>query len=149
MKIFFLLIGVWVINTLQAQIVVKAERNPAWKKIYRGEATKINDLVNTKLDVKFDFDKSWMYGKEWLTLKPHFYPTDSLNLDAKGMTINEIAMFNNGEKTLLKYSYDSTNLRIDLGRSYKNNENYTIYIDYISRPDEYKGEGSAAITEAK
>jgi aminopeptidase N len=149
MRKYLLIIGLCIVSAAQAQVTVKAERNPAWKKIYRGEATKINDLVNTKLDVRFDFDKAWMYGKEWLTLKPHFYPTDSLRLDAKGMAINEVAMFNNGKKTPLKYTYDSLNLRITLDRTYKNNEKYTIYIDYISRPNEYKGEGSAAITEAK
>ena len=31
-------------------------------------------------------------AKEWLTLKPHFYPTDSLSLDAKGMEIKEVAL---------------------------------------------------------
>jgi aminopeptidase N len=149
MKGLLMLIGICLATTLQSQVVVKAERNPVWKKIYRAEATKINDLVNTKLDVRFDFNKAWMYGKEWLTLKPHFYPTDSLSLDAKGMAINEVAIVANGKKTPLKYDYDSSNLRITLDRTYKNSENYTIYIDYISRPDEYKGEGSFAITEAK
>ena len=62
-------------------------KDEAWKKIYRTTATKINDLVHTKADVKFDFSKSWLYGKAWLTLHPHFYATDSLCLDAKGMTI--------------------------------------------------------------
>ena len=33
-----------------------------------------------------------LYGKAWITLKPHFYPTDSLSLDAKGMDINEVAI---------------------------------------------------------
>ncbi len=42
----------------------------------------------TKLDVKFDYDKAWLYGKAWLTLRPHFYPTDSLLLDAKRTTQN-------------------------------------------------------------
>jgi len=149
MKKYLVIAGLYIVSAANAQVTVKAEINPAWKKIYRAEATKINDLVHTKLDVRFDFDKAWMYGKEWLTLKPHFYPTDSLNLDAKGMAINEIALWNNGKKIPLKYSYDSLNLRITLDRTYKNNENYTIYIDYISRPDEYKGQGSAAITEAK
>src|SRR6476469_8525478 len=149
MKKYLVIAGLYSVSAANAQVTVKAEINPAWKKIYRAEATKINDLVHTKLDVRFDFDKAWMYGKEWLTLKPHFYPTDSLNLDAKGMAINEIALWNNGKKIPLKYSYDSLNLRMTLDRTYKNNENYTIYIDYISRPDEYKGQGSAAITEAK
>ncbi|HSN61972.1 MAG TPA: hypothetical protein VLR49_13625 [Ferruginibacter sp.] len=46
----------------------------SWKKVYRESNPKINNLVHTKLDVKFDYDKSYLYGKEWLTLKPHFYP---------------------------------------------------------------------------
>ena len=107
-----------------------------WEKIYRGSATKINDLVHTRLDVKFDYNKAWMYGKEWITLHPHFYSTDSLNLDAKGLTINEISLIKSGKNIPLKYSYDSSNLFITLDRTYKANENYIIYIDYISRPDE-------------
>src|SRR5258706_8501082 len=80
-------------------------KDTSWKKIYRAEATKINDLVNTKLDVRFDYSKSYMYGKEWLTLHPHFYPTDSLTLDAKGMNINEVSIVSNGKKTPLQYKY--------------------------------------------
>ena len=52
----------------------------------------INDLVHTKLDVNFDYDKSYLNGKAWLTLKPHFYPTDSLTLDAKGMDIKTVSL---------------------------------------------------------
>ena len=121
----------------------------SWKHIYRAEATKINDLVNTKLDVKFDYSKSYMYGKEWLTVHPHFYPTDSLTLDAKGMNINEVSLFVNGKKTPLKYTYDSMFLRINLNKTYKANEDYTVYIDYVSKPDEWNEGGSAAIAGAK
>jgi len=58
------------------------DKDDSWKKVYRATATKLNDLVDTRLDVKFDYDKSYLYGKAWVTLKPHFYPTDSLALDA-------------------------------------------------------------------
>ncbi len=120
-----------------------------WTKIYRASATKINDLVDTKLDVKFDYDKQWMYGKEWVTLHPHFYPTDSLTLDAKSMDIKEVAMLKSGKKTTLSYTYDSSQLFIKLGKTYQRTENYTIYIDYISRPNLVKSNGSAAITDNK
>ena len=66
-----------------------------------------------------------MYGKAWITLHPHFYATDSLNLDAKGMNINEVSIVKAGKKIPLKYYYDSMNLRITLDRTYKANENYT------------------------
>ncbi|MGN6249926.1 MAG: M1 family aminopeptidase, partial [Ginsengibacter sp.] len=119
------------------------------KHIYRASYPRINDLVHTKLAVKFDYAKQWMYGQEWVTLKPHFYPTDSLTLDAKGMTINQIAVIQGKTKKPLKYSYDSMKLNITLDKTYKGGEQYTIYIDYISKPNDLKLPGSAAITDAK
>src|SRR5690242_11452022 len=125
------------------------QADTAWKHIYRASYPRINDLVHTKLAVKFDYAKQWMYGQEWVTLKPHFYPTDSLTLDAKGMTINEIAVVKGNSKKPLKYSYDSMQLNITLDKTYKGGEPYTIYINYISKPNDLKLPGSAAITDAK
>ena len=125
------------------------KKNEAWKDIYRATPAKINDLVNTKLEVSFDLSKSWMYGKVWITLKPHFYPTDSLNLDAKSMSFNEVSMIKAGKHIPLKYSYDSLNLRITLDKTYKGGENYTLYIDYIAKPDDINSKGSMAISGAK
>jgi aminopeptidase N len=124
-------------------------KDTSWKNIYRGTNPKINDLVHTKLDVRFDYAKAWMYGKEWLTLKPHFYATDSLTLDAKGMDIKEIAIMKGASKLPLKYTYDGWQLRITLDKTYKGGENYSIYIDYTSKPNEVKAKGSAAISDAK
>jgi len=119
-------------------------------KIYRATPTKINDLVNTKLAVSFDYKKCYLYGKEWVTLKPHFYPTDSLRLDAKGMDIKTIAIIQNGKNIPLKYIYeDSLSLNIKLNKTYQSNESYTIYIDYTSKPNQLKVKGSAAINDAK
>ncbi|MGN6601822.1 MAG: M1 family aminopeptidase [Ginsengibacter sp.] len=125
------------------------QADTAWKHIYRASYPRINDLVHTKLAVKFDYAKQWMYGQEWVTLKPHFYPTDSLTLDAKGMTINQIAVIQGKTKKPLEYSYDSMKLNIKLDKTYKGGEQYTIYIDYISKPNVLKLPGSAAITDAK
>src|ERR1017187_9691126 len=58
--------------------------------VYHPSETKINDLVHTKLEVKFDWEKQQLNGKATITLHPHFYPTDSLTLDAKGMDIHEV-----------------------------------------------------------
>jgi aminopeptidase N len=150
MKRYCFLIGLFAAQLLSAQeVVVKASKDNTWRKIYRSEATKVNDLVHTKLDVRFDYANAWMYGKEWLTLRPHFYPTDSLSLDAKGMKINEVAMIIGTKKSSLKYTYDNQTLKIILDKTYKGGENYTIYINYISKPDEVKVEGSLAINDAK
>lgn len=121
----------------------------AWMSVYRASETKVNNLVHTKLDVRFDYAKAEMPGKAWITLTPHFYPTDSLRLDAKGMQINRVALMNGSNMANLTYRYDSANLFISLPRTYRQGERYTVYIDYVSRPNLYKGAGSVAITDAK
>jgi aminopeptidase N len=66
------------------------------------------------------------------------------------MDIKAVALVNGDQQTPLKYSYaDAANLRINLGKTFKPGEQYTVYIDYVSKPDELKVKGSAAITDAK
>src|SRR6478609_4715959 len=101
-KSLFVLILLTTCQLVNAQ-VEESSADTSWKQVYRGTYPKINDLVHTKLDVKFDYDKAWMYGKAWITLHPHFYPTDSLTLDAKGMTINEVSIIKGGKNIKLKY----------------------------------------------
>jgi aminopeptidase N len=137
------------LNTSYAQDTLTQKEDPLFK-IYRETPPKINDLVHTKLDVRFDYKKRFMYGKEWVTLKPHFYPTDTLRLDAKGMDIKNISVVKSGKNIPLKYKYDdSLSLAINLDKVYHNNESYTIYIDYTSKPNLLKAKGSAAINDAK
>jgi len=116
---------------------------------YKATPDKINDLVHTKLDVKFDYKKCYLYGKAWITLKSHFYPTNSLTLDAKGMDIKNVSINNGNINSPLKFTYDSLQLKINLGKTYTSAENYTIYIAYTSKPNEFKTKGSQAITDAK
>ncbi len=126
---------------MSSWIIISAQEPAAdtsWKKQYRETAEKINNLVHTRLEVKPDFSKSYLYGKAWLTLRPHFYPTDSLRLDAKGMTINKIALVKGTQQLPLKYEYDEWNLRIKLDKTYKSSESYIIYIDYTAKPDEFQ-----------
>lgn len=113
--------------------------------VYRATETKLTDLIATKLEVSFDWDKSWMFGKETLTAKPHFYATNQLILDAKGMTINEVRLNNNK----LAFTYAGDVLTITLDKTYTRTESYTVVIDYIAKPDERKAEGSMAITSDK
>jgi aminopeptidase N len=136
--------------TITASYAQTASPQDPLLKIYRETPPKINDLVNTKLDVRFDYKKRYLYGKEWVTLKPHFYPTDTLRLDAKGMDLKNISLVKNGKNVPLKFKYDdSLTIAIRLDKVYHNDESYTIYIDYTAKPNELKAKGSAAINEAK
>ena len=58
-------------------------------------------------------------------------------------------MIHDGKHVPLKYTYDSLTLFITLDKIYRGGQNYTIYIDYISRPNERKSKGSAAISSDK
>ena len=124
---------------LNSEFVLMAQPpvDTSWKKEYRETATKINNLVHTKLEIRPDFSKSYLYGKAWITLKPHFYSTDSLNLDAKGMELKKVALVKGTQMIPLKFEYDDWNIRIKLDKIYKANESYTIYIDYTAKPDEF------------
>ena len=59
---------------------------------YQSSATRISDILHTKLDVSFDWKKQYMYGKATITVKPYFYATSTLTLDARGMEIKEISL---------------------------------------------------------
>ena len=147
MKHFFplALLGLLAASAAQAQAPAAKVESP-----YRASATKVSDLVHTKLDVRFDYARRYLYGKEWVTLKPHAYPTDSLRLDAKGMDIKAVALMSGDQMQPLKYAYtDAANLCINLGKMVKPGEAYIIYIEYTAKPDELKVKGSAAITDAK
>ena len=122
------------------------EDAPKVREIYNPSNTILTDLVHTKLEVSFNWEESQLNGKATITAKPHFYESDKLILDAKGMDVLKVQM--NGAD--LNYTYnDALKLNIDLGRTYKSTEQYTISIEYVSKPDELEMGGSSAITGDK
>lgn len=115
------------------------------KLVYHPSRTVLTDLLNTKLELTPIWEKSQMKGVETLTAKPHFYPSDSLILDAKGMDIYSVKLGNK----LLNYTYQDDILKIKLDRTYSRDESYTVVIDYLSKPEDRIAGGSAAITSDK
>lgn len=118
---------------------------------YRPAATILNQLIHTALEVSFDWQKHYLFGKAKITAKPYYYSTDSLILDAKGFDIHEISIIRGNEKSGLTYTYDGKLLNIKLDKTYTRFESFTLFIDYTAKPDELKDEqeGSAAITSHK
>ena len=117
--------------------------------VYRATHTKSTELKHTKLRVNFNFEKEQMNGEAWITASPFFYASNELVLDAKGMIINEVALEKNGARTPLKYDYKEDILKISMDKTYQKNQDYTVYIEYVARPNEVKQKGSAAINDAK
>jgi len=153
-QIFSIILAVFISINSYAQ--VKDALPPSYREnqsnvmdIYRAESEKINDLVHTKLDLKFDYQKEQVNGEAWITLKPHFYETNKLTLDAKAMLIHDVELIKGTSKKKLNFTNNDQQLFIDLDKTYKKNEEYTVYIKYTARPNEVKQQGSAAITDAK
>ena len=121
----------------------------SWKTVYRASPEKSFNLVHTRLDVKFDLKKTYLFGKAWVTVQPHFYEQNILALDAKGMEIHDVFLINNNSKIKLKYDYDSLIIRINLDKIYQRGQKLTVLIDYTAKPNEWKSSGSAAISDAK
>ena len=89
---------------LDTKIFAQSEKQTA--KDYQETPARVNDLIHTKLDVRFDYGKKYLYGKEWVTIKPHFYPADSLRLDARGMGTRKIALLKNDKLLPLSFEYE-------------------------------------------
>jgi aminopeptidase N len=145
---------------------------PVVKEIYRASNSKLHDIIHTRLDVSFDWANSRLNGKAQLNLKPHFYPTRTLFLNARGMEIksvvvSEVAFLPVNKKVGNKiidvyaeeklipvsnssFKYENDSIKIDLGRIFKGGESYYVTIDYVAKPDELRKQGgSSAISSDK
>ncbi|MDP6909081.1 MAG: hypothetical protein QF371_06225, partial [Flavobacteriales bacterium] len=131
-------------DVVEMEITEEVERE-----VYRAANTRTFDLIHTSLDVRFDWEKQQLQGKAELTLTPYFYTTDKLVLDAKGFDLLSVGLRNDGVIKPLKYEYDKQRIDIELDREYLKKDTLTIWVDYVAKPEEFEGEGSAAITDAK
>ncbi|MCB9290372.1 MAG: alanyl aminopeptidase [Lewinellaceae bacterium] len=110
--------------------------------VYHASHQRKSDLLHTRLGLEFDWEKEQVLGKATLRLKPYFYPTETVTLDAKNFTFNQVSF--EGQTTPLKYEYDGEKLTVHLGRTFTKDEEYSLYIDYTATPS--ASGGSAAIT---
>ncbi len=133
------------------EIVVTPEEEPEEVSLdlptYNPSYTRTNDLLHTKLDLKFDWSKQHVLGKAWLDFRPLFYDTDELVLDAKGFDLHKVQV--NGKDVKYDYNKKAEILTIDLGRTFSAKDKYQVYIDYTAKPNERTYGGSAAITSEK
>ncbi|GJM27544.1 MAG: aminopeptidase [Cyclobacteriaceae bacterium] len=123
---------------------IEVDRGP-----YRAENTRFHDLVHTRLEVSFDWDRQYLLGTALLELRPYFYAQDHVILDAKGFDIHQIQLVNGTDRKPLTHQYDGKKLNISLDRSYQRNESYFLEIKYTAKPNELEAGGSAAITSDK
>lgn len=107
---------------------------------YNPSARRFNDLLHTKLELSFDWEKEQVIGKASLELKPYFGSTASLTLDAKQLNIQAIDIPGHA----FEYTYDKLKIQIEFKQAIPASEKYTVIIDYTAQPA--ASGGSAAIT---
>ncbi|WP_083758861.1 M1 family aminopeptidase [Candidatus Amoebophilus asiaticus] len=100
---------------------------------YQPAATKLHDLIHTKLEIKFDWEKQQLHGTATIQVKPHFYPQSQLVLDARDFIIHSVIIVDNEEKKGCLYSYDNQQLTISLGHLYTRDDSITVEIDYTTQ----------------
>ena len=116
--------------------------------VYNSAHTFEHDLIHTKIDIRFDWAKKHAFGIATLTLRPWFYSTDRLTLDAKNFDIHSIRF--EGQNATLPYEYDKEKLVVQLGKTFTRKDEYKIVIEYTAKPDERENiGGSAAISSDK
>jgi aminopeptidase N len=114
---------------------------------YNPSAKRSYDLLHTKLNLSFDWEKQHVIGEADLTLKPLIYDINSVELDAKGMIIHSVKKADSRE--VLEFEYDNAKLNIRLSSVLKSNEEITLYIKYTARPNASEGYSSGAISSDK
>ena len=117
-------------------IIISGDEEDKPKK-YKPEATRLFDLIHTKLDITLDIPNEQVHGKAEISAKPYFYSQKTLVLDAKGYTIHSVQLMNSGVLKTLTYDYDGHNLSIDLDKEYTRNEEITVLINYTANPPKY------------
>lgn len=109
---------------------------------YRSSPTRRHDLLHTRLELAFDWSAEEVLGRATLRLRPYFYPSNHLVLDAKGFVFHRVSMV--GSEEPLEYEYDGQQIRIQLDKTYQRDEAFALYLDYTAQPRE--SGGSSAIT---
>jgi aminopeptidase N len=134
---------------ISKEVVVHGNRTTGkGEQPYQPSAKRVNDILHTLLDIRFNYTKQQVIGKATITIKPYFYPVSTLDLDAQHFELKRLAMIGKDTQNL-SFTYDSSVIHIKLGREYRSTETYKIFIDYIAKPNENKQKGSAAISDAK
>ncbi|NPA68586.1 MAG: M1 family peptidase [Chlorobi bacterium] len=129
-------------NNEQNDIIKKREKQIA---NYRACNTVKNNIINTELHIKFKYKTKQAEGYAVITAKPHFYPVDSVTLDAKEFNIKNIYEITDNKKIPLSYKYENNKLKIKLNKTYTRNDTFKIAVRYIANPEKAGQNAPASI----
>jgi aminopeptidase N len=141
-------------------------RNPGQitpKGPYRPERTQLNNILYTRLDVQFDWNRQQVPASAIIKFRPHFYDQNTLQLDAKGFDIKNVSLMNASDNygsmtsseisrnvsKKLDYTYNKRTITINLNKTYTRKDTVYVKIDYVAKPNEVPQNGSGDTPPAK
>lgn len=117
---------------------------------FQESVTRAHDLIHTRLEVSLDWSHAELIGQCVLTFKPYAYASRKLFLNARGMQIQYLGVYENmpfkwSERNAVtvkpisqNYQYENDSLKIDLGKSFNPQETYQVLIRYVASPNSLK-----------
>lgn len=116
---------------------------------YKGAAKRDFDILDTELDLSFDYQRQAVLGKAKLTLKPYFLPKMQLKLDARDFEIEEIYLVHPADSSSVPYEYDEKKITINFSEALTREDTFKIAVNYTAFPERNVVAGSDAITDTK
>ncbi len=120
----------------QIHFVEFESRPPKSPSFNHAEHPKTIDILNTQLDLSFNWDSALVYGKAIIQAQPYSEVQNRVILDAKGFKIKKVELLKDEHPEGLFYTYQNNELIISLDKSYQPQEHFTISISYIAAPDQ-------------
>lgn len=137
-----------ILDTVYVDSSAEEDTIPNVLPIYRAEAERNYDLIHTRLDLAFDWEKEYVLGEAYIDLTAYYYPIHKVVLDAVNFDIHAVKLSNADGKDI-DYEYDGEKLTLLLKDELKRTEEIRVYIDYTAKPSEADISGSAAISSNK
>lgn len=124
-------------------LVIGAERPNSQKTVddyslgrFNPSAERTFELIHSKLELAFDWERQYALGKATLDLRPWFSSTDSLVLDARNFLVHSVHMLNSSGFEPVPYQYDGDKLTIRFPMILAKHDTVQVRIDYTARPAE-------------
>ena len=127
------------VQILPGQEVVEQEYGP-----WRTAHPLLWRLIHIDATLRPELATQNLYGRATLYLVPHFYPMDTLRLDAKQMVIDSIRVVSPSDLAFT-YTYDSVQIRFQFSRPLRRGDTLVLTIGYHANfsPTDSSGEAIA------
>lgn len=113
---------------------------------YRAAADRIWDITHTRVALSFNYLEKTARGRAWIDMKPYFYDSDTIKLDAQTMKIDTVLV--DGDFPIY-HDYSNDVITIGLRKEHSTKDPVRIYVAYTAEPYKSKSGGSDAINDDK